>query len=375
MNIGAVNHNIQASINPPQARNTEVKTVAKEVIASNATEEVAAAVATKIGSERNAQSNKVQGSASSLQKRVQSVEQINELLDKLNAKDKEAALSQKLKTALQGSEQALMAAVANSLANGEEPAVIFLSLEKMFLSGELSEQQKKDVRAISTELTSEEEYVTSIKVSFNIAEVTSEYFQDEELASQFRILVGKGNYEKLNTAQILSTLMESGQEENFDKFLNAYIDSLAKDFSQDLPIPSTSVDYLVEKFSSLSEVSATVSLLNMSKQANAKVSDRYNMLIDSPARLGKAILDYVQNPNQENINKMATEFMGVGQDKKVFFANKVLNMVNQLPMQIWEGDNELRNKAIDELIKYSSQSTSAIPPSFSRLNKSLESIM
>ncbi|KZM39141.1 hypothetical protein OA92_21345 [Marinomonas sp. SBI22] len=375
MNIGSVNSNIQTSHNQP-TQTQPAKPIAKEQIASDSKEELLMAVATKMGDEKKSQDNKMPASSASLTKRVETVEQVNEWLDKLNAQDKEKVLSQHLRNALKNNaEQALPMLVANSLSKGEEPAIIFLSLQKLNQDSNLSEEQHDLINRLTDEFTSEEQYVTSIKASFNIAEVTSHYFPEEELASQFRVLVGRSNYEKLNTAQILATLMESGEEQNYDKFLNAYVDSLAKDFSQDLPIPSTNVDYLIDKFSRLSEVSATMSVLTMSRQTMDRTIAKHDSLIDSPARLGSAVLDYVQNSNQESINKIATEFMGVGQDKKVFFVNRVLDMVNQLPIQIWEGDNELRNKSIDELVKYSSHNSSAILGGFSRLNKTLENII
>ena len=219
----------------------------------------------------------------------------------------------------------------------------------------MSEKDRAKVKDIANDIATDARYNVSITASLNGAEISTKIFKDPEMASQLRMLVGNGTYEKLNTAQIMHTLLTSGKEENYDTLLGAYSEMLAGDLKS--KTPSTNIQYLADSYSRLNEVASTASLLKSAGTTLQKINDKHETHVKSPAVLAKSVLEFSMKPGQAELETIATEFMRIGSGKKLFFANKFLNMLDKLPMPVWDSDIQKRDRAMTEVLHYTSNKT------------------
>lgn len=364
------------SKNVQKNQKPEVNLENKNLTAANSSEEVIMAVQTKKADERKPDKSKSEHAAN-LIKRVTHIEQVKKLSKELDAQDKQEKISQHIKQLMKASDNKVLDFVADAVNSGVEPAILLLSLKSLEKGdATLTKKEKEELGKVSDELVSEERNSTSIFVSLYGAKIASKYFEeDKELAAQLRTLVGKGNYEKLTANEILLTLVEASDEKDYDTLLKAYRDILSTDSEE--TIPSTRVSYLVEKSSRLNEISKVTSLMTGSGKMTKNLSEKHGIEV-SKSDVAKIALEYAEfyvgrgdvkpEEAQRKIDGLMIELVKMGQDKKLYAANQLYKIEREMSTGHWDKEEE-RNRALDQLLIYSSRHSPPAIQGLHRMNK------
>ena len=335
-----------------QAKPSEALRADAKESAENAKEELAIAVANNLADKKSKLANK-KASSDELRKRVQNVEKVNALIDQLNSKDKEAELSKKLALAGQGQKKDLLSFVSDNLNSGAEPALLFLSLKKAQSSDSFASDKKSFLNDVINDLLDDDSHLISIKTSLNVADVAAEHFKDPDMAAQLRVLMGRGNATLADPATIISTLLQIGKEENYDKLLNAYASCLGKESTLLPPVPSTHLAYLQKSHQALSNHATAKSVLKSSDECCASLEKLLDLGRINRAEFAKDIVDYTKlerdDQCQNKIGEISKKYGLLGKKRLLVVANQAQKMVDSLSPVVWAGGAKARANSIQQL--------------------------
>lgn len=342
----------------------------------NAKEEISIAVASKLADDKR-NIGKKENDSSELFKRVDRIEKINSIINQLNMNDKKKDLSNKINKNIEFSEEKFLKYVSDSLNDNEEPALVFLALKKSLHSKELNDSQKNMIKSTLNKIIDDENYLSKIKTSINIADVSARYFENPKLASSFRMLVGQGNASMADPSTIISTLLQAGNEENYGKLLNAYTDSLAKEISLPPPIPSTHLGYLKKTFQTLNNQVFTKSLLKISDACCGMLEKKLNSGRINRAEFAKDLIDYTklkeQYECQKSIEIISKKYGILGKDRMITVASQARKMLDSLALQLWNGNSDMKFNSINQIQDYINKNSSHRPINLT-LNKTINGL-
>ena len=342
----------------------------------NAKEEISIAVASKLADDKR-NIGKKENDSSELFKRVDRIEKINSIINQLNMNDKKKDLSNKINKNIEFSEEKFLKYVSDSLNDNEEPALVFLALKKSLHSKELNDSQKNMIKSTLNKIIDDENYLSKIKTSINIADVSARYFENPKLASSFRMLVGQGNASMADPSTIISTLLQAGNEENYGKLLNAYTDSLAKEISLPPPIPSTHLGYLKKTFQTLNNQVFTKSLLKISDTCCGMLEKKLNSGRINRAEFAKDLIDYTklkeQYECQKSIEIISKKYGILGKDRMITVASQARKMLDSLALQLWNGNSDMKFNSINQIQDYINKNSSHRPINLT-LNKTINDL-
>jgi len=363
--------NITLGLDTPKIKDAKSasKVEQKKPIASDSAEELAMAVAAKMGDNKK---NIRKDLSKTLLKRVDNIKKVQELTKQLDSRDKVDNISKKITDILQKTnskkDSEIESYMHKLIEKGEDPAVILLSLKSLSINQSLNEENTDRVSILSEELLSEDKYSNQILASFNVGGLVSKNIDDPNVASNLRLLIAKGNTEKLSANSILITLLNQGGEGDYDKTLKVYYKALMNEYDNRFEQqPSARIPYLIDKNSKLNAISDATSLIDVGKTLSLKVKEKTGENIN-PINIVSLMLEYLEDSTQDKIDEITSSLVKIGKEKKLYAANIIQKAVKDLPLAHWDTDSE-RNQSIEELLLYSSRNSGVINSSSAPINK------
>lgn len=217
-------------------------------------EEVASMFSSKM-QEKKSNREKNTALGSHLQRRINSIHQINALSTIL---DMESAVDKKSEDILSLTKSGghLQGWCDDESEKGVEPAEIFLSLKNALLNA--SGKDKPEIERAIQNLVRENG--TSIQTSFNVATTVAKAYPDQEVARTMRKAIGEGNQQNYDTRSIMDLLLKHFGEDDFGRSLDTYARSISSDLESFLA--STDPDYLKEMVNNIHASNGARSLVN-----------------------------------------------------------------------------------------------------------------
>lgn len=372
------NVNLASAAPKPTQQTAAPPPSAKEAASpASSQEEIAIAAASRMADEKKAGNDKpVNGTA--LQRRVDQVQKINELLNSMNAEAQEKEISAKLRDAAKQSEERLSDTINDMLKDkSSDPAIVFLAIQKLSKDPTVAGATRDVMSSLGAEMSTDSRLNTAITASMNVADVANQYFDDPNMAAKFRAVYGAGNAETLSSNNILQRLFDVDNGENYDKLLFAYVDSLAVEHElatkmeqaikqnpdQEFTgiVPSTMLGDITQRFSQMNEAASAMSIKTQVEKFQQTVNDKFEMHVQDTATLAKLALTFIDEPDQQAMEDIASTFMGFGNRKKAFFSSKLHDMTKELPMPAFNSDLDKRDAALSEIVKFTSRMSDVMP--------------
>ena len=247
-----------------------------------------------------------------------------------------------------GSKAGLNEVYASSLKEGRSPVLILAALEATEQNSALSEEQKKNVSEFKDRFV--DQHSTEI-LSWN-ASVKSvrEQIKAPELADSVLQLIGRSNHRQPSYLQTFVDILEVSGKENFKSVTNAYINALNEDTKKS--VASTNHHYLSLMLGKVSDFSKASSMFSQAEETASKLIGKFDDVEKHGMDFFSAALEIMGDPNDKNIDQVATGFMGLGGNRKQRFKNHVADFLKNIPIGIWNNDAHKIN-TLEILSRYS----------------------
>lgn len=249
-NSSAISTSAKAHILNP---NVDKPNDAQKQISNNA-EEIAAMFSSRM-QKKKSEKEKNQSQSRNLNRRINSIEQINALSSILDVsssiKKKQKDIFDTLKSG--GSLQDWTDSEKNK---GSEPAETFLALKLALLSSD--DKTRPEIERAIDSFTRENG--TSIQTSFNVASTVAKAYPDQSFAKTMRKTIGEGNQNNYDTRAIVDLLLKNFGEDDFGRSLDTYSRSIVTDMNN--LTPSTDPKRLSDVFDNLHAANGVRSLVN-----------------------------------------------------------------------------------------------------------------